>query len=500
MTPSAVATASELILIDLSSIAHPIWHMSQQNPDPNATSTQIVARVRALTTDHPYAAVCCDAGRSFRKDIADSYKANRPESEAPLQHQIALAREQLAADGYPVWAVPGFEADDLIATAVTRTLALQDLEVLIVTGDKDLLQLVGPRVRAMSVRDGSILDAAGVQAKFGVSPAQIRDYLTLVGDASDNVKGAKGIGPKRAADLLTTHGSIEALYEALKNHGTSFTPALATALQEFKATTLDTTRALITLRTDVDIPFETIAVERVPSGAAEFGSPEIPAADSRAGQSDESLPRVDAAQGEATGLNGSSAATSGTGSASVQNLPAVRDVEVLAPAPVEWERQLEPRSISDAIVLSKHMYDSRLFSAYGTPQGVLSTIMAGREIGLQAMASLRAFDIIDGRPTYKADLIRALVLRSGKATYFRCTQRTATAATFITRRGDEPEIALTYTIEEARQAWTKSDDAWSKSGYGKNPADMLVARAGAKLARLVYPEVVHGMYAREEFD
>lgn len=480
---TAVATAHELILIDLSSIAHPIWHMSQSEPDPNHTSTQIVARVRALTTGKPYAAICCDSGRSFRHELAETYKANRPESEAPLHHQIALAREQLLADGYPVWAIKGFEADDVIASAVGRALALPDLDVLIVTADKDLLQLVGPRVRAMSVRDGSILDPDGVKGKFGVEPAQMRDYLTLVGDASDNVKGATGIGVKKAADLLAKYGTLDAVYATLTIKGSSFTPSLATALQEFKGT-LETTRALITLRTDVEIPFEEIAVERVTPDAVAFLQ-ESPVAPPTEPATDAAPPAAKPAPERPNG-NGH------------DMLVPVGDV--LAAAPVEWERQLEPRSIGEAAQLAKYMFQSRLFSAYGTPQGVLSTILAGREVGLQAMASLRAFDIIDGRPTFKADLIRALVLRSGKASSFRCTARSATAATFVTQRGDDPPMELTYTVEEGRAAWGKSESAWLASGWGRNPADMCVARAGSKLARLVYPDVVHGLYSPEEFD
>jgi 5'-3' exonuclease len=92
-------SAPEIVLIDLSSIAHPIWHMSQSEPDPNHTSQQIVARIRALASDKPHVAICCDSGRSFRHDIAPSYKANRPEAEAPLHHQIALARERWPLTG-----------------------------------------------------------------------------------------------------------------------------------------------------------------------------------------------------------------------------------------------------------------------------------------------------------------------------------------------------------------------------------------------------------------
>src|SRR3990167_4418377 len=140
----------EIVLIDLSSLVYPIWHMSQSEPDPNATSTKTVERVRALTAGKPFSAICCDSGRSFRREIASTYKANRPEQDGTLKHQITLACEQLTRDGFPIWSVKGFEADDLIASAVNQALATDDLAVLIITADKDLLQLVCPRVRAMS--------------------------------------------------------------------------------------------------------------------------------------------------------------------------------------------------------------------------------------------------------------------------------------------------------------------------------------------------------------
>jgi hypothetical protein len=131
---------------------------------------------------------------------------------------------------------------------------------------------------------------------------------------------------------------------------------------------------------------------------------------------------------------------------------------------------------------------------------VLATVLAGRELGLQAMASLRAIHIVEGKPTLSADLIRALVINSGHARYFRVTERTDTRATFETQRGDDPPVSLSFTIDEGRAAWSKGDDAWKKSGWGKFPADMLVARASAKLARLVYPDICFGLYTREELE
>ena len=156
--------------------------------------------------------------------------------------------------------------------------------------------------------------------------------------------------------------------------------------------------------------------------------------------------------------------------------------------------------MAQAKALAADLFASRLFSAYGNAPAVLSVILAGRELGMTATASLRGFHVIDGKPTLAADLIRALVIRSGEAKYFRCTERTPERATFVTKRGDDPELSLTVTIDEAKTAWKGSKQAWDASGWGKVPADMLVARAGSKLARLVFPDVVHGLDAREEME
>jgi 5'-3' exonuclease len=492
---------TEIALIDLSSIAYPIWHMSGAQPDVDYTSTQIVARIRSLTATHPKAAICCDKGKSFRHALAPSYKANRPEREAALHHQIKLAIEQLQSDGYPVWAVDGFEADDLIATATSIALGLADVTVLVLSADKDLLQLVGPRVRAMSVTNGNVYDEAAVVAKYGVTPAQMRDYLTLVGDASDNIKGAQGIGPKKAAELLARYGTLSSIYSNLSTHGTQFKPAMATALREFEPR-LKETLALVSLRADAEIPFVELDTERTPKDVASMEDTvtEIPDGDGVETYHGPAvavveLPRNDVAAPKTE--NGHAQPSHGVPSQAL----VVREPDVLAPAPAEWERQLEPRSIREAQALAKFMYDSRLFAGYGTPAAVLSTVLAGRELGLQAIASLRGIHVVEGRHMLAADLLRALVLRSGLAKYFRCRERTPERATFETWRKDEPEaIALTYTIEDGKAAWGKTEDAWTKSGWGRNPADMLVARAGSKLARLVYPEVVHGLYTPEEFD
>lgn len=532
--PAAETASDELLLIDLSSIVHPIWHMSQSEPDPDATSIKAVDRVRQLAARFPTAAICCDSGKSFRKELDPTYKAQRPQQEAPLRHQMRLATERLRADGFPVWCIDGFEADDVIATAVTRALAIEGTRVLIATGDKDLLQLVGPRVGVKNVRDGALVDADVVKAKFGVTPAQMCDYLCLVGDASDNVIGAKGIGPKRAADLLTLFGTLADVYAAMDKNEAKLPPGVLNSLIEFRDR-LPNVRALIAMRTDVEIPFEEIAAERTPKDEAQE-IPEMEAAETHAtavvptaGQ--QSIPNWAEESGRAsvdtmTAAGGGARLPQSDVVASVPNAGgsgqqngnghalAVREPDVLAPAPGDWTKQLEPRSMREAQSLAMSMYQARLFNGYGAPQAVLSTIMAGRELGLQAVASLRGFHIVEGRHALAADLIRGLVLRSGLADYFKCVARSADGATFKTHRKDDPDpdpTTLTYTIEDGRIAFGFTSDMkdadraakeakWRASGWGKNPADMCVARAGAKLARLVYPEVVFGLYSPEEFE
>jgi hypothetical protein len=162
--------------------------------------------------------------------------------------------------------------------------------------------------------------------------------------------------------------------------------------------------------------------------------------------------------------------------------------------PVDWKAQLEPTSMSEAIRLADLAFHSKQFSAYGTPQAVLMSLLAGRELGLTAMASLRALHILEGKPTMSADLMRALVIKSGAVNYFRCVERTNEKATWEAQRGNDPPVTLTFTMDDARQAGVVKPN----SGWVKFPSDMLTARASSKLARLIAPDVIHGVYLPEE--
>jgi 5'-3' exonuclease len=466
----AVMFEAAILLVDLSSIAHPIWHVSQSEPDPNATSTRVVARVRALATAHPHAAVCVDTGRSFRREVDPTYKANRPESDATLQHQIALAVDALKEDGFPVWAARGFEADDIIATATAEALKA-GYKVVIASADKDLLQLVGPSVCVKRPQDGAMVDEAGVLAKLGVTPAQVRDYLSLCGDSSDNIKGANGIGPKGAAKLLALFGSIDGAYDAIDSGAAKLPPATLASLQEFRAR-METVRALVSLRSDVPIAFEEVLAERVPKDAESFA----------VNEEEEEM----ADQGPTNG---------DVHEAEFVLLPPTNGANGSGIVPVEFERQLEPRSFRDAQLLAKDMFQSRMFSAYGNPPAVLSAILVGRELGMPAMASLRSIHVVEGRHTLSAAIMVALVLKSGLAEFFEPVEFDHLKATFVTKRKSaRKEVQLTHTIEMAVQAGlVKPNSNWTKT-----PTDMLVARAQSRLARMVYPDLMAGLYSPEE--
>ncbi len=155
--------------------------------------------------------VCCFdfAMTSFRNDLEPTYKAERGEVPDDLDPQFAICQEVAEAFGFAHYAVPEFEADDLIATLCERWGAKREIAVTSV--DKDLAQLVREdgRVVLYDFAKGTTLDADGVRAKFGVSPHQIPDYLGLVGDSVDNLPGVPGIGPKGASAVLGAWDRLE---------------------------------------------------------------------------------------------------------------------------------------------------------------------------------------------------------------------------------------------------------------------------------------------------
>ncbi len=204
-----------LLLVDGSSYLYRAFHalpdLRNKAGEPTGAIYGVLNMLRRLESDYKadYKAVVFDPkGKTFRDDWYPEYKAHRPPMPDDLRAQIEPINAAIRAAGWPVLTIDGVEADDVIGTLATQA-AAADIETLISTGDKDLTQLVSPKIRWFNTMSNELLDEAGVEAKFGVPPNRIIDYLALVGDTVDGVPGVQKCGPKTAVKWLTQFGSLD---------------------------------------------------------------------------------------------------------------------------------------------------------------------------------------------------------------------------------------------------------------------------------------------------
>jgi DNA polymerase-1 len=208
------------LLVDGSSYLYRAYHampdLRSAQGFPTGAVHGMVAMMKRLREQLPAEHAVCvfDAkGPTFRDAWYPEYKAHRSPMPEPLVEQIEPIHEVVRLLGWPVLEVPGIEADDAIAT-LARAAAASGHQVVISTGDKDLAQLVTAQITLINTMSNERLDVPGVVAKFGVPPERIVDYLTLVGDAVDNVPGVEKVGPKTAARWLADHGSLDGVVAA----------------------------------------------------------------------------------------------------------------------------------------------------------------------------------------------------------------------------------------------------------------------------------------------
>ncbi len=220
----------------------------------------VMTLLKLLEDEKPdHVGVCFDPeGPTFRHELYAEYKATRERMEPDLIAQIDVMREIVRGFDIPVLEVKGYEADDVLGT-VAKAAAARGIDTFIVTGDKDLCQCVGPRVRIYNIlkpgQDTVILDEDGVLKEWGVPPRRIIDVLALMGDSSDNVPGVPGVGPKTAVKLVQEHGSLrEILEKAARDETTVKPPKLREKLLENRALA-ELSLDLVTIRDDVAVPF-----------------------------------------------------------------------------------------------------------------------------------------------------------------------------------------------------------------------------------------------------
>src|SRR5580658_1810794 len=210
-------SARKLILVDGSGYLYRAWNalppLSNSKGEPTGAVLGVLNMLNKMIKEESpeRIAVVFDApGRTFRDELFDQYKAHRAPMPDDLRTQLQPLLDAVAALGLPMLRIAGVEADDVIGTLALRG-ADAGFDVLISTGDKDMAQLVGPRISLVNTMSNTRLDRAGVKSKFDVFPEQIVDYLALVGDSSDNIPGINGVGPKTASKWLAQYQTLDAL-------------------------------------------------------------------------------------------------------------------------------------------------------------------------------------------------------------------------------------------------------------------------------------------------
>ena len=266
-----MANTNPLILVDGSSYLYRAFFASQQadmrnsQGEPTGAVRLVTSMLRSLIKQYPGSpvAVVFDAkGKTFRDEIYPEYKAQRPSMPDDLRAQIEPIHNIVRAMGFPLLAVPGVEADDVIGT-LARQASAQQQATIISTGDKDMAQLVDEHVALINTMTDTYMDRAGVEDKFGIPPELIIDYLALMGDKVDNIPGVPGVGEKTALALLQGIGSIADLYDNLdKIAGLGFrgSKSMAAKLEQHKESA-DLSYLLATIKTDLELD---TAIDEIP--------------------------------------------------------------------------------------------------------------------------------------------------------------------------------------------------------------------------------------------
>ena len=250
--PNPVKT---LLLVDGSSYLYRAFHalpeLRSTKGEPTGAIYGVLNMLRKLAADYKAGARACvfDAkGKTFRDAEYAEYKANRTPMPDDLSSQVEPLREAVAALGWPVLVIDGVEADDVIAT-LTEQAKGEGWRTVISTGDKDFAQLVGEQVTLVNTMSNETLDIEGVKRKFGIPPEKFLDYLTLIGDAIDNIPGVDKVGPKTACRWIEKYGSLEGVLQ----HADEISGLAGDNLRKMAAW-LPRARQLLTIKRDVELP------------------------------------------------------------------------------------------------------------------------------------------------------------------------------------------------------------------------------------------------------
>lgn len=526
---------NEVCLIDLSGLFWRSWMSKGETLNARDNTLALVRRCMEGCGFQAPVALCLDRGRSFRKDLAPSYKATRPEKDLQAIDELRKTEETLANEGFTMWGADGFEADDVIATA-TKILVAAGHPVRIASSDKDLLQLValeGVTVLRPHVSFSKPWGKAEVIEKFGVPPYLLGDWLALVGDKVDNIPGVPGVADVSATGFLTAFPGLGFLIEAAEN-GAAAKCLVRGGSKKARdivahAEDLRLGRRLIELRTDAPIEIQEIYRPRERKRSAdqseqqelsmsgpnemsagnELGAPQSPAAP----------PAPETTPADPIAPQAAAPAATAPAAKPPEQAKQTALAPVLVPEIVtRFEMCLEPTTAAQALSMARILWKSGLYGKFPNEEAVYAVITRGRELGIGALASLDVFHFFEGKLALHAHLIRSLAQQDPDCEWFAPIHADGDDKNKIARWGTkhrkiaEP-IIHTYTIEDAVNAglcefdvkprdWTKDRDGKvgkdHRGNWDKRRPEMLDKTASSQLARQVYPGRALGLYSLAE--
>lgn len=470
----------KILAVDISNLFRRNWEASQGKEFSEAFNRTIqgIARFRE---GHDRVAICCDGGPSFRKALSQQYKANRTDPGEAYRDQLRRTLDRLEADGCAIFRAPPVdrpqgedgralfaEADDVIGALVKW--AREDChEVLILSGDKDLCQLVGEGVSVLRPENGAVWGVEQVEEKLGVKPTLVPDLLALAGDASDGYKPYKGIAEGRAETLIKAFGCALAVFteENLAQLEQTVGQANAKTLKEAGIEPARRALALATIRTELDLDFSPLFEE--PKMQSLSPEPEAKAA--------ESLPQTQLAVRPPE--------------------PAAVAQIIRAPKSDPWT--LQPSGMNSLFTLAKAFYEARCFPNVGNPEQVMVVAVMAQNLGIPMGIAMNHAYFVRGRLSWSAAFIIALVRRSSECEKFFVAESADRVATVIYKRKGEPEGRYTYKWEQAeRMGLTNPTRNGEPSMWGKQPHVMCRWAALRECARMVWPDIVAGVYMPDE--
>jgi len=550
-----------IVAIDLSAEYHRNYAVTVDRPHEAATMTlaSVQKILAAATNENGFRVViCCDSPNNWRKKLDLEYKANREKKPADFFEHLRRVKERLAIDGLYVLECDGYEADDVMATVAA--LAVKNVHpVMIASPDKDILQLVSDsnNVRVLRTHNYEFANNAYVIDKFGVNPQRLGDYLAIVGDTSDNVRGIPGIGGVGASTLLSEYKTLSGVFEDGAQRDRFERAKLKRWLGKLQAWAGPTvaerdanidmiakSRILVGLKNDIPgVDFAEIIKERKPQSlttdnedgedSAELGFDDVPISKSVYVQTSgrgipstgehplekEVISKPDPMMRDANPsaplfnvphVDATVETQSNQKQYDTQPKPQSTETALTVKPPAlglqQWDENLQPTGMSGLWWFCQRTIDSRM-GKFETPDMVLLAVLRGKDFGLSPSASVDIFHMMPQKgggkkPCPPASLLIARAKSHPKAKYFYCKESTLTTATYVTFNSDNPvETSVTYTIEDARLAGLLEIKPGNQPGnWHLRPREMLAKTAGAQLARQEYPDSGLGAYAFEEME